>query len=91
MAFKALLATVMILIAGTISCSVSTNDLAAEVKQNMALKLNPEGISVTSLILTKKGGNVYSGVLDTKEPEGEFTYTVEVIYDGQNMTWEIKQ
>jgi hypothetical protein len=46
-------------------------------------------IKIKSLILTKKSGNEYNGVLETSEPNGEFKYTVEVIYDGNNMTWKI--
>jgi len=88
MAFRALLIAVVIALAGA-SCSVSSNDLAAEVQKSMELKYKPEAITVKSLILTNKSGNVYSGVLETKEAEGEFTYAVEVVYDGQNMTWQI--
>lgn len=85
---KAILAAILISVA-TVSCSLSTDDLAIEVQKSMEEKFKPEGIIVKSLLLTKKGGNVYSGILETKEPNGEFTYTVEVIYDGENMTWEI--
>ena len=72
------------------SCSLSTNDLAAEVQKNMAEKFTPQGITIKNFVLTKKGGNVYSGILETKEANGDFTYTVEVIYDGSNMQWEVK-
>lgn len=72
------------------ACSLSTEDLATEVQKSMEEKFKGEGIVIKSLILTKKGGNIYSGILETKEPNGEFTYTVEVIYDGNNMQWEIK-
>ena len=87
---KVLLATILIAIAAA-SCSLSTDELATEVQKSMEEKFKPEGINVASLVLTQKGGNVYSGVLDTKEPNGKFTYIVEVIYDGENMTWEVKQ
>jgi hypothetical protein len=39
--------------------------------------------------LTKKSGNEYNGIFETTEPNGAFTYSVEVIYDGNNMTWKI--
>lgn len=78
---------IALLVAG---CSLSTEELAVEVQKSMEEKFEPENINIESLILTEKGGNVYSGILETKEPNGEFTYTVEVIYDGENMTWEIK-
>ena len=75
------------------SCSLSTNDLAAEVekdmKENEHFKTN--SVKIKSLILTKKSGNEYNGVLETQEPGGTFTYVVEVIYDGNNMTWRIIQ
>jgi len=71
------------------SCSLSTEALTEEVIKSMKEKMDPIGISIQSLILTKKGGNVYSGILETIEDAGAFTYTVEVIYDGTNMTWEV--
>lgn len=73
------------------SCSMSTEELSNQVitsmKDNEQFKSN--SIKIKSLILTKKAGNEYSGVLETKEPNGDFNYTVEVIYDGENMTWKI--
>ena len=73
------------------ACSVSTEDLAKEVQANMEQKFAGEGIRITSFMLTKKGGNEYAGVLETAEPNGEFTYSVKVIYDGSSFTWEIVQ
>lgn len=70
------------------ACTLSTDDLAEEVKANMKEKL-PAGVAIRSLVLTKKQGNEYSGVLSTSEPSGEMTYSVEVVYDGDNMTWKI--
>jgi len=87
---KTLLTAILVTIA-VASCSLSTEDLKTEVQKSMEEKFKPEGINIKSLILTKKGGNVYSGVLETKEPNGEFTYTVEVVYDGENMTWKVIQ
>jgi hypothetical protein len=46
-------------------------------------------IKINSLILTKKSGNDYNGVLTTSEPNGKFSYTVDVTYDGDNFTWKI--
>tara|TARA_B110000483_G_scaffold238873_1_gene316299 strand:- start:802 stop:1080 length:279 start_codon:yes stop_codon:yes gene_type:complete len=71
------------------SCSLSTNELAEEVKMSMNEQFKTQSISIKSLILTKKSGNEYNGILETSEPNGEFTYSVEVIYDGENMTWKI--
>ena len=84
------LTTSVLIVLSIAACSLSTEDLVVEVKKSMEEKLNPEGININSLILTKKGGNVYSGVLETTEPNGNFTYSVEVIYDGNNMTWKVE-
>ena len=73
-----------------VGCSVSTEDLAAEVQANMAEALAERNIKITSFALTHKGGNEYKGILETREPLGEFTYTVEVIYDGKMFSWEIE-
>jgi hypothetical protein len=72
---------------------LSTNDLAKEVEKSMkeSEQFKTKSIAIKSLILTKKLGNEYSGVLETSEPNGAFTYSVEVIYDGNNMTWKIIQ
>ncbi len=71
------------------ACSFSTEDLAEEVKSDMEERFEGERIEIESLILTHKGGNEYKGVLETQEPYGEFTYSVDVIYDGQSFSWEI--
>ena len=73
------------------SCSLSTNVLAKEVEKNMkeSEQFKANSISVKSLILTKKSGNEYNGVLETSEPNGAYKYAVEVIYDGTNFTWKI--
>ena len=74
------------------SCSLSTNELAEEVKVSMNETWEKEGITgikIESFILTHKGGNEYSGILETNEEGEKFKYTVEVIYDGENMQWEI--
>ena len=48
-------------------------------------------ISVDSLIITRDsdGSNTYTGVLQTSEPGGSFTYSVVVTYDGEYFIWEI--
>ena len=53
--------------------------------------------SVDSLILTRESNdsNIYWGILETTECVGptvcyEYTYSVKVIYDGENITWEIE-
>lgn len=74
-----------------ISCSLSTDELTKEVIKSMneTDDFKSNSIKINSLILTKKSGNEYNGVLETSEPNGNFTYSVEVIYDGDNMTWRI--
>jgi hypothetical protein len=73
------------------SCGLSTDQLAKEVEKSMKEndQFRSNSINIKSLILSKKSGNEYNGVLKTSEPNGEFTYSVEVIYDGKNFTWRI--
>ena len=74
------------------SCSLSTDELAEEVKMSMEETWEKEGITgmkIESFILTHKEGNEYSGILETTEDGESFKYTVQVIYDGDNMNWEI--
>lgn len=74
------------------SCGLSTNELAEEVKISMTETFKNEGVTgikIESLILTHKGGNEYTGILETNEEGEKFKYTVQVIYDGENMQWEI--
>jgi hypothetical protein len=88
--YRFLFAIILVLTLLT-SCRLSVDELTNEVEKSMRssedFKVN--SIKIKSLILTKKAGNEYSGVLDTSEPNGDFTYSVEVIYDGTNMTWRI--
>jgi hypothetical protein len=95
MNFSRALATIFALLILT-ACGdqrMNTDELANEVKKSMASssEFKGSGISVKSLILTRldSESNIYKGVLTTAEPNGEFTYTVDVTYDGNNMTWEI--
>ena len=74
------------------SCSLSTNELAEEVKVSMNETWEKEGITgikIESFFLTHKGGNECSGILEANEEGEKFKYTVKVIYDGENMQWEI--
>ena len=74
------------------SCSLSTNELAKEVEISMQETWENEdvsGIKIESFLLTHKGGNEYSGILETNEEGEKFKHTVQVIYDGENMQWEI--
>ena len=80
----------MLLVAMT-ACAPSTEELTKQVRASMESKYASTGVTIKSLVLTKKGGNEYVGVLETQEPNGAFTYTVEVISDGKNITWQTKQ
>lgn len=77
------------LVAVLAACTVSTEDLAAEVQYHIEEELQNSGIIVKSFTLTHVGGNVYKGILVTKEPFGEFKYRVDVAYDGEMFIWEI--
>ena len=72
-------------------CSLGINQLTSEVQQDIQNTYNQEqlGIKVTSLVLTHEEGNYYAGVLETSEPDGEYVYNVEVIYDGNSFIWEV--
>jgi hypothetical protein len=73
------------------ACSLSTEQLAEEVKKDMSAsaEFKERGITVQEFTLVHKGGNEYNGLLKTKEPNGEFTYTVDVVYDGESFTWKV--
>jgi len=73
------------------ACTLSNDDLAKQVIANMEQNelFISKSITVNSLVLVNKGGNEYSGVLETSEPNGNFTYSVVVVYDGDSFTWEI--
>ncbi len=74
-----------------VACSLSTDQLADKVKESMKQDFDSKGIKINSLILSKKAGNEYTGILKTTEPNGEFTYEVIVNYDGNNMTWKVAE
>ena len=83
---------IIIMLLFATSCRLSTSELAEEVKISMQETWKNEGISgikIESFILTHKGGNEYSGILEANEEGEKFNYTVQVIYDGENMQWEI--
>lgn len=87
---RKLSAAVLIAIATT-ACSVSTESLTQQVRSKLEETYKAKGIQIKSFLLTKKGGNEYTGVLETQEPSGAFTYKVEVVCDGKNITWQVKQ
>ncbi len=72
---------------------LSNADLAEEVQLSMIEKFAGTGIKIDSLILTRESSdsNIYKGILETTEPNGNFTYTVNVTYDGEYFTWEVTE
>ena len=71
---------------------LSVDELAIEVKKSINetnLANGNEGIEIKNLVITHKSDNEYKGILTTSEPNGDFIYTLEIIYDGTNMTWEV--
>ena len=81
------------------SCGVSDSRLSAEqltkeVQADMLYYWNVEKdrnveIKQFSLIRESSDSNKYQGIMYIKEPRGELTLTVEVIYDGNNIMWEV--
>lgn len=73
------------------ACSLSTEQLAEEVKKDMSnsAEFKERGITVKEFTLVHKADNEYNGLLKTTEPNGEFTYTVDVVYDGESFTWKV--
>ena len=74
------------------SCKLSTNELAQEVENSIEEtweKENITGISINDFTLTHKNENEYAGILETIEDGERYIYSVEVVYDGENMQWEI--
>lgn len=68
---------------------MSSDDLEQEVKKSMVEKFEGEHIRIKNFGLVHEAGNEYSGILDTDEENGSFTYKVKVIYDGSSFAWEI--
>ena len=72
---------------------LNQNELADQVKQSMLSNQQfiDNDITVKSFMLTRNApdSNIYTGILETSEPAGDFTYKVTVTYDGTNFTWEI--
>jgi hypothetical protein len=80
--FAAIIAIVLI------SCGNSKDEITKKVRSAMEEKFKGRGITIKSFGLAKKSGNEYSGVLETSELYGNFTYSVEVVDDGENIKWE---
>jgi|688.fasta_scaffold470525_1 hypothetical protein len=83
------------------SCGLSKEELTKEVQKSMEAEWekNPDNIiKVRSFSLIKKSDSEYSGLLETDESNRETPtikveqkYNVEVVTDGKEFKWEIKQ
>lgn len=74
-------------------CSMSTNQLANEVQQNIKESWEEANIfdefKITDLLLANKSGNEYSGILEFDADGESFKVDIEVIYDGDTFKWNI--
>lgn len=71
---------------------LSNSELTSQVISGLEEGYAGMDINIESLILTRESSesNIYTGVMKTTEPNGSFTYTVKVIYDGENITWIVE-
>lgn len=70
----------------------STQELANEVEKGIQnwLVENETDLTVRSFTLMHVEGNKYSGIVTIADDEGDADdFKVEVIYDGENVSWEI--
>lgn len=73
------------------NCRKSVDELTKEVIASMEGEFKPKDIKIDSLVLTHKSDNEYTGFLETTEPNGNFKYEVEVIYDGKSFQWKVTE
>ncbi len=74
------------------SCKLSSTELAVEVKKSMYDTWEKEGITgitIDDLTVTHLNANEYTGLLETTEDGEKFKRSVKIVYDGENMQWEI--
>ena len=71
---------------------LSNSDLTSQVISGLEENYAGMDIKIESLILTRESSesNIYTGVMNTTEPNGSFSYTVKVTYDGENITWLVE-
>ncbi|MDC3063695.1 hypothetical protein OA253_03680 [Alphaproteobacteria bacterium] len=74
---------------------LSTSELTEQVKEHMmgdGGNYKEKNIKIDTFLLTRESNdsNKYKGIMKTTEPNGNFTYTVDVTYDGETFTWEVK-
>lgn len=92
--FKPLLASLTLALSLSLSgCGTSTEDLAEEVRSNMAETFAQDAttrhIKIKDFTLIHEDGKKYKGLLKTSENGTEFTYSVDVTYDGSSFIWQV--
>ena len=79
----------------TAGCSVTTNELADEVKTSILETWSKEpetrDVKIDSLILVHESGNKYNGILQVSQSGEKLSLTVDVTYDGENYMWQIRE
>ena len=72
---------------------LNNQQLTDQIVVSMEETFAAQKVSVDSLIITRTSSesNVYTGVLQTSEPNGNFTYSVAITYDGENFTWQTSE
>lgn len=91
-----ILLTSLWLILTLTACSPSTEDIAKEVRVNMAgqFSLNQQyrhlDIQIQNLVVTHVRDNEYNGILSVTERGIPRTYSVQIFHDGKTLQWQIR-
>ncbi len=82
------------------ACGLSNAELERQIWDNMEETLRKtsgfEDAEIVDFGLVHKGGNEYVGMLTLKQRNiftnemNEMTYDVDIIYDGENIQWQIQ-
>lgn len=90
---KYLIMFVAVFLLAACDSRLSNEELVSEVIVSMeeSQTFVDANISVDSLIITRDSAdsNTYTGILQTSEPGGSFTYSVAITYDGEYFTWRV--
>lgn len=91
------LLAIIIICINMYSCSngVSKHELTSRVKADIGVEFTKRALesntiyTINSFDLIHKGGNEYSGILETTEGGENFRYEVSVTTDGNSYLWKI--
>jgi hypothetical protein len=83
--FKYLLIAVMAMF--MYSCSPDIEEVAEEVRADIKKELGADHVGEVSLV--HKSGNEYTSVVDVTVDGVTYTYSLEVIFDGDSYKWEL--